>query len=124
MKKDLLESKYKATLISGVVSLLLMAGILALLVISGILFSTDMDGRIEWAARKSFSSDTCFKGDDIQVRSLEGTVLLTGTVAEKSHSFLAEKTVARLPGVRKVENYLEIKGEIPDKHFYAWMRLK
>ncbi len=124
MKKDLLEGKYRATLISGVVSLLLMAGILALLVISGILFSSDMDGRIEWAARKSFSGNPYFNGDEIQVRSLEATVLLTGTVAEKAHSFLAEKTVARLPGVRKVENYLEIAVRIPGNHFYARMRMK
>lgn len=124
MKKDLLNGKYRATLISGVVSLLLMAGILALLVASGILFSSDVDGRIEWAARKSFSGNPHFKGDDIQVRSLEATVLLTGTVAEKSHLVLAEKAVAQLPGVRKVENYLEIADKIPDDHFYARTRLK
>jgi hypothetical protein len=124
MKQDLLSRKYGETLISGVVSLLLMAGILALLVISGILFSSDMDGRIEWTARRSFSGNTYFEGDDIQVRSREGTVLLTGTVTETSHSFSAERTVARLPGVRKVENYLEAKAKTPGKRYYAWMRQK
>lgn len=124
MKNVLLNKKYRTTLISGVVSLLLMAGILALLMITGFLFASDMDGRIESAARKSYVFKTYLKGDDIQIHAQDGVVTLTGTVAAETHLTLAADTVADLPGVKSVDNRLEVVGGIPEKNSDAWIHMK
>ena len=53
------------------------------------------------------------KGDAVTVDSKDGAVTLTGTVAEEPHKMLAQETVASLPGVKSVDNRLELAGE-PD----------
>jgi hypothetical protein len=93
-----------------VLSLVLMAGLLALLIITGILFASDTDGRILSAAQQSDVFTTYLKGDDIRIDSREGTVTLQGTIAEESHALLAVQAVSGLPGVRSVENRLQVKG--------------
>ena len=49
---------------------------------------------------------------------------LTGTVAEESHKSLARETVASLPGVKEVNDRLEVKGEAPAEHSDGWVALK
>ncbi len=49
------------------------------------------------------------EGAEIQMRSRDGVVTLTGTVTEKSHLSLAAETVANLPGVRSVDNRLTVR---------------
>ena len=56
---------------------------------------------------------TYLKGDDIKIESKDGVVTLTGSVSEESHKSLAQETVASLPGVKSVDNRLEVKGERP-----------
>jgi hyperosmotically inducible protein len=120
--KNGLTKKYRETLISGAVSLLLMAGVLVLLMITGYLFASDLDGRIESAAQKSYVFKTYLKGDDIQIHSQDGVVTLTGTVSEESHLTLATDTVADLPGVKSVDNRMEVAGGIPEKSSDVWIR--
>ena len=124
MKISPMKRKHKETLISGMVSLLLMAGVLASLMITGILFASGQDDRVEAAARNSYVFKTYLKGDDIQIRSVDGVVTLTGTVASESHSALAADTLADLPGVKSVDNRLEIKGGVLQKESDAWIRVK
>jgi|WetSurMetagenome_2_1015567.scaffolds.fasta_scaffold55948_3 hyperosmotically inducible periplasmic protein len=100
--------KFLETFLSAVLSLVLMAGLLALLIITGFLFASDTDGRILSAAQQSDVFTTYLKGDDIRIDSREGTVTLQGTVAEESHAVLAAQAVAGLPGVRSVENRLQV----------------
>jgi osmotically-inducible protein OsmY len=88
------------------------------------LFSQDTDRRIESSAKKSYVFITYLKGDDIQVRSRDGVVTLTGTVSEESHLSLAVDTVADLPGVKSVVNRLEVKGGIPERNSDAWIHMK
>lgn len=102
--------KYRETLIPGIISMLLMSGLLALLIITGYLFAANTDDRIAAAARKSYIFQTYLKGDDIQIRSEDGAVTLLGTVAEEPHLSLAADTVADLPGVKRVDNRLAVRG--------------
>jgi osmotically-inducible protein OsmY len=102
---------------------MLMAGAVGLL-FTGSLFSQDTDRRIESSAKKSYVFITYLKGDDIQVRSRDGVVTLTGTVSEDSHLSLAVDTVADLPGVKSVDNRLTIKGEKPERNSDAWIHTK
>jgi osmotically-inducible protein OsmY len=51
-------------------------------------------------------------------------VSLTGTVSEESHKSLAQETVASLPGVKSVDNRLEVKSERPAEYSDAWIMMK
>ena len=67
---------------------------------------------------------TYLKGDDIKIQSKDGVVTLTGSVSEESHKSLARETVAGLPGVKSVDNRLEVKGERPAENSDAWLMMK
>ena len=84
----------------------------------------NMDARIESSARQSYVFKTYLQGDDIAIESKEGSVTLTGIVAENFHKSLAQETVAGLPGVKKVDNRLEVKGAAPTANSDAWLRDK
>lgn len=86
--------------------------------------ASTMDDRIESSAKKSYVFMTYLKDDDIKVQSRDGTVILTGTVSEESHKSLARDTVADLPGVKTVDNRLEVKGDRPAENSDAWLVTK
>jgi osmotically-inducible protein OsmY len=67
---------------------------------------------------------TYLQADDIKIQSMDGVVTLTGTVSEESHKSLARETVASLPGVKSVDNRLEVKGERPAENSDAWLITK
>jgi hyperosmotically inducible protein len=92
-------------------SVALMAAALALLVISVPVYASNMDDGIESSARESYNFKTYLKDDAIKIESKDGVVTLTGTVAQEPHKALAQETVASLPGVKSVDNRLELKGE-------------
>jgi len=75
--------------------------------------ATETDNRIVSAARDSYVFKTYLKGDDIKIESKEGVVTLTGTVAQEYHRLLAIETVSGLPGVKSVDDRMEIKGKPP-----------
>ncbi|MBA4374281.1 MAG: transport-associated protein [Thermodesulfovibrio sp.] len=83
-----------------------------------------MDESIESSARKSYVFMTYLVGDDIKIHSKDGIVSLTGTVSEESHKALAQETVAGLPGVKSVDNRLEVRGVPPAANSDAWVRDK
>lgn len=118
MKISLMEKNYRGTLLMGALALL------ALLMITGYLFASETDKRIELTARKSYVFNAYLKGDDIQIHSQDGVVTLTGTVAEEPHLLLAAETVADLPGVKSVDNKLEVVGGIPEKNSDAWIQMR
>jgi osmotically-inducible protein OsmY len=49
---------------------------------------------------------------------------LTGSVHEESHKSLARETVAELPGVTKVDNQLEVKGDGSTANSDLWLGAK
>ena len=103
---------------------ILMMAAAALLAISMPVHASKMDDRIESSARKSYVFETYLKTDDIKIQSVNGVVSLTGTVSEESHKSLARETVASLPGVKSVDNRLEVKGERPAEFSDAWLMMK
>ena len=105
-------------------SVALMVAAVVLLVTSVPVRASKMDDRIESSAKKSYVFKTYLKDDDIKIQSKDGVVTLTGTVAEESHKSLAQETVAGLPGVKSVDNRLEVKGAPPTANSDAWLSEK
>ena len=108
----------------AIYSLALMAAAVALLALGVPAYASKTDDRIESSAKKSYNFKTYLKNDDIKVESKNGAVTLTGTVSSESHKSLAKETVAGLPGVKKVDNRLEIKGAPPTANSDAWLKEK
>ena len=106
-------------------SLSMLVAAVALLVLSvPVQAATNMDSRIELSARQSYVFKTYLQGDDIKIQSKDGAVTLTGVVSENFHKSLALETVADLPGVKSVDNKLEVKGAPPTANSDAWLRDK
>ncbi len=105
-------------------SIMMMAVVVALLMTGMPLQASKMDDRIESSAKKSYVFKTYLKNDDIKIQSKDGAVILTGTVSEESHKSLARDTVADLPGVKTVDNRLDVKGERPAENSDAWLTTK
>ena len=102
----------------------IMMAVVALLITSVAVHASKMDSRIESAAKQSYIFQTFLKGDDIKIESKDGAVTLTGIVANNFNKSLAQETVAGLPGVKSVDNRLEIKGTPPTTNSDAWLRDK
>ena len=105
-------------------SISILLAVVALLTVSVPVYASETDSRIESSARQSYVFKAYLQGDDIKIRSQDGAVTLTGEVLEESHKSLAQDTVAGLPGVRSVDNRLQVKGESPDKNPDAWLTTK
>jgi hyperosmotically inducible periplasmic protein len=95
---------------------------LALLALSVPAFASKLDKRIESSAKQTYVFKTYLQGDDITVESRDGAVTLTGLVSDRSHKALARDTVADLPGVKSVEDRLEVKGTPPTENSDIWVR--
>jgi osmotically-inducible protein OsmY len=102
----------------------MMVAAVALLALSMPVQASQMDDRIESTAKQSYVFKTYLQGDDIKIESMDGAVTLTGIVAQEYHKSLAQETVAGLPGVKSVDNRLEVKGEPPSANSDAWLRDK
>jgi hyperosmotically inducible protein len=94
---------------------------LALLVISIPLRAADMDGRIEATARRSFVFQTYLRGDVVNVKSMDGVVTLTGTVANADHRSMAQEMVLSIEEVKSVTNQLTIDGPTPIVNSDIWV---
>jgi osmotically-inducible protein OsmY len=102
----------------------LLVAAFTLLVITPAVMASKTDDRIESAAKESYVFKTYFKNDDIDIKSKDGVVALTGSVSEESHKTLAQDTVEGLPGVKGVKNGLKVKGEHPAEKSDAWITTK
>jgi hyperosmotically inducible protein len=102
----------------------LFAATSAILITGTTLRASDTDDRIESSAAKSYVFKTYLKDDSIKTESKNGVVTLTGTVSDVSHKSLAQDTVESLPGVKRVDNQLQISGTQPPEHSDAWLCTK
>jgi osmotically-inducible protein OsmY len=102
----------------------MMVAAVALLTLSVPVHAAKMDSRIELSAKQSYVFKTYLQADDIKIQSVNGVVSLTGTVSEESHKSLARETVVSLPGVKSVDNRLEVKGGLPAEKSDAWVMMK
>ena len=105
-------------------SLALMAVVGTMLTTSTPARASDTDNRIVSAAATSYVFETYLQQDSIKTVSQDGVVTLTGTVADESHKLLAQKTVENLPGVKSVDNQLQIAGEQPAAQSDPWIRMQ
>jgi len=101
-----------------------LAAVVMLALFSVPVHAATMDSRIELSAKQSYVFKTYLQGDDIKIQSRDGAVTLTGIVSENFHKSLAQETVAGLPGVKSVDNRLEVKGAPPTANSDAWLRDK
>ena len=105
----------------AIYSISLMAAVLALLALTVPVYASTTDSRIESSAKQSYVFKTYLKGDDIKIESKNGAVTLTGLVSEEYHKTLAQETLSGLPGVKSVDNKLEVKGTPPNANSDAWL---
>jgi hyperosmotically inducible protein len=108
----------------AIYSLTLMIAAVALLTLTVPVHASKTDDRIQSTFRMSYVFQTYLKSDDIKLQSRDGVVTMTGTVSEEFHKSLAQETVAGLPGVKFVDNRIEVKGERPTENSDAWLRMK
>ena len=80
------------------------------------------DARIEQAAKSSYNYRTVLK-DEVNVKSQNGVVTLTGVVQDKEEKTLAADTIENLPGVNRVRNEITIKSDYPE-HSDGWIAFK
>ncbi len=105
-------------------SAVLVAVAFALLAISAPVYASKTDDDIELLARESYTFKTFLKDDNIKIESKDGAVTLTGIVSEEPHKVLAQETVSSLPGVKSVDNRLELKGESAARSADALVRAR
>lgn len=85
---------------------------------------SDTDSRIEASARDTYVYRTYLKDDSIKIDAKDGVVVLAGTVSAESHKTLAQDTVEGLPGVKRVDNRLEVTGEKAEENSDTWILTK
>jgi len=101
-----------------------MAGAAALLAFSAPVQASKMDVYIISSARGSYVFNNYLVGDDIKIESRDGAVTLTGIISEFFHKSLAEVTLTDIPGVRSVDNRLEVRDAPPTANSDAWFHDK
>ncbi len=104
----------------------LLSAAFALLVTNVPANATPTDDIIESAAKESYIFKNYLQDDNIVVESKDGTVTLTGSVAEESHKALAQEIVESIVGVVVVDNQLQIKTAIVkslDDEIFSRVRL-
>ena len=102
----------------------MMVAAVALLALSIPVHASQMDDRIESTARKSYVFKALLQGDNIKIESRDGDVTLTGIVADNFNKSLAQETLTGIPGVKSVDNRLEVKSEPTTANSDAWLRDK
>jgi hyperosmotically inducible protein len=88
------------------------------------LCASESDETISSSFSQSYVYRTYLKNEAVRAEAQEGVVRLTGTVSEEFHKALAQEMVASLPAVIRVDNRLEITGEIPAENSDEWIRKK
>ena len=83
--------------------------------------ASETDDRIQSSARKSYVFQTFLKADSITIKCEAGIVTLTGTVAREAHKAMAQHTMEGLPGVKAVNNRLEVTGGTTAERSDAWI---
>jgi len=84
--------------------------------------SSDIDRKIEDAAKSSYNYRTVLEGN-VKVKAHDGVVTLTGKVQDKDDRALAANTVETLPGVVSVDTQVKVEPTYPE-HSDAWMAFK
>jgi osmotically-inducible protein OsmY len=82
------------------------------------------DERIVSAAKKSYVYRAYLKDDHIKIEAKDGCVTLKGEVSNPAHKSMAGDTVENLPGVKSVDNRLEVKARSANEKPDDWIEFK
>jgi osmotically-inducible protein OsmY len=96
----------------------------ALLSSSPALHASETDDRIESAFTKSYVYKTYLKDEKIKISSKDGAVTLSGAVWNHNHKPMAQDIAEALPGVKSVENQIELKGDRAVENSDAWISVR
>jgi len=102
----------------------LMAALVVLMTIVAPVRASVKDDQIKSSFKNSFVFKHYLKGDNIQIKSKNGVVTLTGTVSGSIHKQLAEETAENLNGVKSVDNRLTVKEAEPTADSDEWIKVK
>jgi hyperosmotically inducible protein len=104
--------------------LALVVAVAAVLASSGPLRASETDDRIESSFKKTYVYKTYLKDEHIKISSKDGAVTLTGDVYNETHKPMAQNTAEALPGVKSVDNRIEVTGERPAENSDTWLSMK
>ena len=109
-------------------ALVMAGGVLAftavLVFTSGPVRASETDDRIESAFKKTYVYKTYLKDEHIKISSKDGAVILAGAVADETHKPMAQNTAEALPGVKSVDNRIEVTGDRPAESSDTWVSMK
>lgn len=105
-------------------NLALLSSILAVFTAIAVGAAHTSDAKIESSVKESYVYRNTLKDDKIQVRSVDGAVTLTGTVAAEHHKALANDAAAAQHGVKSVDNTLQLDAAAPAPKSDAWLATK
>ncbi len=105
-------------------TLALGVAVAALVATSAPLRATETDDRIESSFKKTYVYKTYLSDEHIKISSKDGAVTLSGEVANETHKPMAADTVEALPGVKSLDNRIEIKGEHATENSDTWISMK
>lgn len=86
--------------------------------------AADTDARIESSFKETYVYKTFLKDEQIKIESENGAVTLSGKVFDQDHKPMAQDTAKALPGVKSVDNRIEISGEQAAEHSDTWISMK
>ena len=104
--------------------LVLVMATVALLGSSVALRASETDDRIESSFKKTYVYKTYLKDEHIKISSKEGAVTLSGAVWNDTHKSMAQDVAEALPGVKSVDNRIELKGDRPAENSDTWISMK
>ena len=104
--------------------LALVVAVAALVGSSTPLRASETDDRIESSFKKSFVYKTYLKDEHIKISSKDGAVTLSGDVWNETHKPMAQDVAEALPGVKSVDNRIEVKGDRPAENSDTWVSMK
>ncbi len=99
----------------------LLLAVATLLFLGMPLHASQSDRDIETAVKNSHVFIKYLQNDDIKISSKDGVVTMTGVVSGNYHKSLAQETVAGIPGVKSIDNRLELKEDSPSVNTDAWV---
>ena len=88
------------------------------------LCASQTDDRIESAFKKTYVYKTYLKDEHIKISSTDGAVILSGAVWNDTHKSMAQDTAEALPGVKSVDNRIELKGDRAAENSDTWISMK
>jgi osmotically-inducible protein OsmY len=109
--------KAKYSMVSAMAAVAIMASTVPL-------HANEADDNIESSFKKSFVYKTYLDKEHIKISSKNGVVTLSGDVSNESYKPIAQDTAEAIPGVKSVDNRIEVSNNHPAKSSDAWIKMQ